>query len=400
MVRGFALFGVLLVNMYNFGASWPIWTGEVDRLAFAAKRFLFETKSWRLFSFLFGLGFSFQLLTARRQQLPFFARYLRRIIGLFCIGAVHTLLYDGDILKLYAELGLVLILFVRVPPRVMLTVALVLLSIFPVGGLVQGLWGQPEPDVTPEVIDIDEWLERREQTQHPYAVGSIWDVMAFNASAIWQAPLDNPISPESNISFFAMFLLGLYAGVRRIFQDIEHHLRLVRSVCAWGLGVGLVGMVIERVVSAGWDYDVFGPHGRDPLLEFVGDSAFVYGSTALSLGYAATIVLMARSPRWRSMVTPFAPVGKMALTVYLTQSLIFTTIFYGYGLGLGLWTGPVAVTSLAVAIFAGQIVLCRWWLRRHRFGPAEWAWRTATYLQLPRMKFVQESPVPRDGNAG
>lgn len=397
MVRGFALFGVLLVNMYNFGASAPVWTGELDRFALGAKRFFFETKSWRLFSFLFGLGFSFQLLSARRKQQPFVARYLRRIIGLFIIGAIHTLLYDGDILKLYAELGLLLTLFVRVPPRALLVLAVGLLGIFPVGAFVQGASGEAEANAEPEVVDIREWRERREQSQHPYAAGSLWDVMAFNAQAILRSPLDDPVSPESNVSFFAMFLLGLYAGVRGIFRDLNRHARLVRAVSIWGLGIGLIGMLMERVLSVGWHYDVFGPHSTRPHLELVGDLAFAYGSTALSLGYAATIVSMSRARRWRSVVAPLAPVGRLALTVYLTQTLLFTTIFYGYGLGLASWTGPAAVSGLAVVIFSAQVLVCGWWLGRYRFGPAEWAWRALTYLQLPQMKLC---PSPPEAGAG
>ena len=121
-------------------------------------------------------------------------------------------------------------------------------------------------------------------------------------------------------------------------------------------------------------------------LEFVGDLAFTYGSTALSLGYAATIVLMSQGRRWRTIVAPLAPAGRMALTVYLTQTLVFTTIFYGYALDLARWTGAAAVSGLAAAIFSAQILACGWWLRRYRFGPAEWGWRAMTYLHLPQMR--------------
>jgi uncharacterized protein len=156
-------------------------------------------------------------------------------------------------------------------------------------------------------------------------------------------------------------------------------------------------MVTERILWVGWNYDVFGPHGGRPLLEFVVNLAFTYGSTALSLGYAATIVLMSRDRRWRSIVAPLAPVGRMALTAYLTQTLVFTTIFYGYALGLASWMGPAAVSGLAVVIFSAQILACGWWLRRYRFGPAEWAWRAMTYLQLPPMR---ARPSSIEGGAG
>ena len=111
MVRGFALFGVLLVNMFNFGAYSPIWTDASDRAAFSVMRFFFETKSWRLFSLLFGLGFSLQLLRAHSRGSGFVPVYLRRLGALFLIGMGHALLFPADVLVVYAELGLVLLVF-------------------------------------------------------------------------------------------------------------------------------------------------------------------------------------------------------------------------------------------------------------------------------------------------
>jgi uncharacterized protein len=76
-----------------------------------------------------------------------------------------------------------------------------------------------------------------------------------------------------------------------------------------------------------------------------------------------------------------AAVGRLALTVYLTQTLVFTTLFYGYGFGQVFRSGPVAVTAWAVLIFGAQIVACRWWSERFRFGPLEWIWRSLTYMK-------------------
>ena len=111
MVRGFVLFGVLLVNMFNFGAYSIIWNEPVDEFAFSVMRFFFETKSWRLFAFLFGFGFALQMIRAEERGATFAPVYLRRLIILFAIGAGHAMIYRGDILMQYAELGLLLVLF-------------------------------------------------------------------------------------------------------------------------------------------------------------------------------------------------------------------------------------------------------------------------------------------------
>ncbi len=115
--------------------------------------------------------------------------------------------------------------------------------------------------------------------------------------------------------------------------------------------------------------------------QFTGDILFAFGITALALGYAATIVLAAQTPSGRAALTPLAGVGRLALTVYLTQTLMFTTLFYGYGFGQAFRLGPAAVTAWAVVIFCVQLVACQWWLKRFRFGPVEWMWRSLTYLK-------------------
>ncbi len=392
MLRGFALFGVLLVNMYNFGATDPIYTGLADRVSFSVMRAFLETKSWRLFSFLFGLGFSLQWLRAEARGQPRVLRYLRRLVVLFLIGAAHALFYDGDILMLYAEFGLVLMVFWRVPPRLLLGIAVALLAIFPVGRAIQAYsvsQAPPVAEVEPTPAQREAKREARRRT-HPYAVGSLVDVMRFNAQAVPPNPItESPFGPESQVAFLAMFLLGLYAGRRRIFGDLEANLPLVRSVFRWGFTLGLLGMAIERGLAFGWDYRIFGEARGSVPLELIGGIAFGYGSTALSMGYAGAIVLATRHPRMRRLVEPLGPVGRMALTVYLTQSLAFTTLFYGYGFGGVGRLGPFAVTVAALLIFAVQVAGCVWWVRRYRFGPVEWLWRGLTYLRLPKMRLSE-----------
>jgi len=384
MVRGFALFGVLLVNMYNFGASSLDWTAPIDELAFSIKRFFFETKSWRLFSFLFGFGFALQMLRAEQRGASFLPFYLRRLAVLFVIGMAHALLYDGDILMYYAELGLILVLFRKVPPNVLLVVSAILIMAFPVERAVTSLIEGPQDISSPEVRleEARKRLEERRQS-HPYSVGSISDVMAENAQAIPANVLTDLRGPESVLAIFPMFLLGLYAGRRRIFHDVEAHHVLIRRVFVWGLSIGLLGMSGERILHLTVGYSVFSSVQEATVLQqFIGDIFFAFGSTALCLGYAAAITLAVQHDGWNRIVSPFGAVGRLALTTYLVQTLMFTTLFYGYGFGQVFRIGPAAVTAYALLFFSIQIVACAWWLRHFRFGPMEWLWRTITYLRV------------------
>ena len=394
MVRGFALFGVLLVNMFNFGAYSIIWNEPSDELAFSVMRFVFETKSWRMFSFLFGLGFALQLLGAEERGSKFAPIYLRRLIVLFVIGATHALIYDGDILMLFAELGLVLVLFRKVPLKLLLVLSVILLAVFPIGRLTTSLL---EPTQAALTADYSARLEEataqigEDRQTHVYAVGSMREVMADNASL--ENPFAGLLGPESSLARFAMFLLGLYVGRRRIFHDIPKHIQFIRRAFWWGLPIGLVCMGAERILNTTTGYEVFGEQQATLLPQLIGDVLFVYGSTILAFGYAAGITLLAQHHRGKRLLAPLGAAGRLALTVYLSSSIMFGALFYGFAFGNVFWLGPAAVTGYAVLFFVLQIAFCAWWTNRFRFGPMEWLWRTLTYLKFQPMKLQEQSDV-------
>jgi uncharacterized protein len=393
MVRGFALFGVLLVNMYNFGADSVAWNSRADQLAFAFMRVFCQSKSWTLFSILFGFGFAVQLQRAEARGFRVLPVYLRRLAVLFALGAAHALLFDGDILMLYAELGLGLLLVRRLSTRGLLVLAVALMLAFPVTRLASG----PGPGQTEETEEVQSVAEARAELEEAqltdvYATGSLTDVAADNASAIPADPLEDVASPESGLAVFAMFLLGFSIGRSGALRDIPGNATRIARVRAWGLGLGLAAMVAERVLATTAGYALFRPQQAGLAAQLAGDLVFAFGTTALAFGYAATLVLAAQTPRGRAALAPLAGVGRLALTVYLTQTLMFTTLFYGYGFGQVFRLGPVGVTAWTVMIFGVQVVACQWWSRRFRFGPMEWMWRSLTYLEWQPLRLRNEPP--------
>ena len=386
IVRGFALFGVLLVNMYGFGADSIAWNSATDQLAYSTMHIFFESKSWTLFSLLFGFGFALQLERAHARGLRAIPAYLRRLAALFVLGVAHALLYDGDILMLYAELGLVLLLVRRLPARTLVLVAVALLLVFPLAHFASNehLDGPNDPESARAEL-------AQAQRSHVYAVGTLAEIAADNAIYIPANPLDDPTASESGFAVFAMLLLGLCIGRSGILRDIPGNTAAIAGVRAWGLGLGLGAMAVEQVLSATAGYEAFRAPHAEPAVQLAGDLLFAFGTTALALGYAAALVLAAQTPRGRAILAPLAAVGRLALTVYLTQTLLFTTLFYGYGFGQAFRLGPVAVTCWAIAFFAIQVVACRWWSARFRFGPVEWLWRSLTYLQWQPLRLSSPS---------
>jgi uncharacterized protein len=377
MVRGFALFAVLLENMYGFGADSIAWSSATDTQAFGVMQVFVESKSWTLFSILFGFGFALQLERAHATGFRMLPTYLRRLAVLFGLGAAHALLYDGDILMLFAELGLGLLLVRRLRTRRLLALAAALLLVFP---LVRLASAHERPTGSEGIEEARAELEEAQRSD-VYAIGSLAEVAADNSSAIPADPLEDVATPESGLAVFAMFLLGFSVGRSGFARDIPGHAAALARVRAWGLGIGLGAMAAKQVLVATAGYAVFREQRAGPGVELAGDLLFAFGTTALALGYAAALILTARTRPGRAVLAPLAHVGRLSLTVYLMQTLMFTTLFYGYGFGQAFRLGPAAVTGWAVAFFSVQVVACQWWSRHFRFGPMEWLWRSLTYLR-------------------
>jgi len=375
IVRGFALFGVLLVNMYNFGATFPVWTGLSDKVALSVTQIFFEYKSFRLFSFLFGFGIALQLAKSNSAGKTDFLFYLRRMAVLFIIGVANCLLYDGDVLMLYAEFGVVLLLFRKFPMKVLLLGWLVLNLHFPITRAINSISQEPS-----EMLNSEERIEQSQneikelQQSHPYSVGSIGEVMAYNAKAIPPNPLDNS-------SFLGMCLLGMYVARKRYFQNAVKHRIFIIRVFIFGLVLGLLAMAFVQFLAFNVGYSSEGTSSATLFQKLLGDLCMVFGSTLLSLGYAAGLILLNQSTHFKRYIAPLAAVGRFALTTYLFQTIMFSTLFYGYGFDQGLRMGPFTVTIYAILIFTIQVVACNWWARYFRFGPVEWLWRSASYMR-------------------
>jgi uncharacterized protein len=379
-LRGFALFGVLLVNMYNFGAYMPEWTGFIDRLFDTLMHSVFETKSWRLFSLLFGFGFALQLKRAMSRAAGSLWFYYRRLLILFVFGMAHALFYDGDILMEYAVLGLILVAFRNAHPRLLLVLAIVLLAVFPVANLIHT---NSSADLAVQQEYAQSLAELR--TGHPY-MGSLMGVFRENAAAIPPRIWSNLNGPESSLALFSMFLLGLLVAKGWILQEVTPHLPLIRRMLTWGIGIGGVSALVEWLLGQWFGYAVFTGNQASKGVQFLGDVLFAYGSTALALGYGAGIVLLAQRPEWQPVISSLQNMGRMALTVYLSGTAMFTLLFYGYGLGQLYLMGPAATTLFAVFFFALQLLFSTWWMGRFRFGPAEWLWRSLTYLKFQPLR--------------
>lgn len=405
VIRGYAIWGVLLINMMNFGAlQVDLWTDPTNHFTYWAQRFFFEEKSWRLFSFMFGLGFAIQMIRADDRGVRFASVYTRRLAVLFGIGMLHSFVY-GSILVPYAVLGFVLMFFRKASPKTLLIWVVVLLMFWPVDQHVTRVWNRshpPDPELTTEtrqrnaaenVADTD----LRQAELRARANGTVLEFLAAGRrTVIGEASAflkwDSYRGPESLVGFFAMFLLGLYVGRKRIFEHLDRHRRFVRRVLWWGLGLGLAASLSDWIirdfvcqVDAIWK-EAACLSELHPGVTFGRAVVWSFGASAFAFFYAALIAVLFERPRWRQILAPLGAVGRTALTNYVLQTILFSLVFAGFGFGQRHRLGSAPVFAIAALIYAIELPLSVWWLKRFQFGPLEWLWRTLTYMQFQPMR--------------
>jgi uncharacterized protein len=402
MLRGFAIFGILVVNTFYFFNPWyaPQLTeasSAADEVAHFVIYFLFVSKFYTLFSFLFGLGMFIQMSRAEAKGAPFVPTYLRRLLILAIFGMAHgVLLWTGDILFIYAVTGLILLwLFRKRSSRTLLVWAVILIAI-PVlfigvsAGAIEFARMAPPESGAYEAVEAsfaESAAQFEADTAEDYVIYGSGSFLEITAER-WRdfTSILMVVGWFMLPSVLAMFLIGLRAGKRGWFTHQEEHRATFRRLLMWALPLGLV--MNFYVASTGFSQNLLGMEvfGWETALQV---AALNIGSVLLSMSYVAGIVLFSQTERGQRILTPLAPVGRMALSNYLMHSIVMTTLAYGYGFGLFGQVGLAVGFGLAVILYAVQIPLSRWWLNRFRFGPFEWIWRTLTYAQIQPMQSKQ-----------
>lgn len=375
-LRGFALFGILMVNItylasayHGTGVEDPSFDGPLSEAVRWFVTVFFETKFFLLFSFLFGYSFTLQIDSAERRGVRFAPRFLRRLSGLFVIGVLHAIvLFPGDILTLYAVLGVILLMLRKISPRVairiagtLLVVAAVVYALIAVAIAQAGGDGVMPPSTAIAAAEATEALRGGPGSvigAHLQELPGVIFVVLF-----FQAP-----------SALAAFLLGLAAGRRRALVDIGARQSMLRRLQWIGFTVGPLGGMVYA------DATLNHPESAYHLLAMGVD---VLTAPLLAAAYAATVIRLVHGSPAGFVAAVLAPAGRMSLTNYLGQSLVCALLFTGLGAGLIGRIAPPGVALIAVAVFALQTVASRWWMRRHAYGPLEWLLRAWTTLSKP-----------------
>lgn len=384
-LRGAALFGVFLVNMTWFAgvdnsvtaeqlAALP--TARIDRLADDAVGLLVYAKFIGIFAFLFGVSFSMQMSRLQERTAKATRLYSRRLVGLLAIGLVHWLgVWTGEILHAYALAGFLLTLVFRWRTGVLLAIGLPMAILArPLLGRLDMLLRGGTDLMGPQSSPL--FAERLDVFLH----GSYIDVIG---TQLRQDTLPYIASGALIAAIFhalGRFMVGVAVARGRYLEEPQKHVRGLWVVAVCGMLGGFVAQhdwaLVAWLKSSGWVTNV-------ALSQLTGHICNSLGVVSMTAGYVASFVLIWQVPALQRVLARLVPIGQMALTNYLLQTVCNYLVFFGFGLGLMGRVGVAGCVLLSIALFLGQVALSQLWMRQFRYGPVEWIWRWWMYRKRP-----------------
>jgi uncharacterized protein len=363
VLRGLALFGVITIHVvFEFRVSiieqfLPPTGTPIDRALKDVLTAAIELKAFAVFSFLFGVGLAIQFdrLANNPRRL---ALLVRRLTVLLMLGAVHLfLIWNGDILVEYSIAGLIALPFLFGPRWLALLAATASLVLFIAMPLL------------PPVVQFPSQLWIRGhimEAARVYGHGSFLEILAFQIRELPAIfPLHVLIFPRT----IGLFLFGTLAWRSGILLRPSDNRNLLIGLAIGGALFGAtLAVAAQGRALFGW-----------PSLGRAHEVIERLSGLLLALGYAATVIALVSVPTGKRMLAWAAPVGRMAFTNYFCQSLIFGWIFFGYGFGLFGRVSVATALAIGVVVCVAQVGISAWWLRRYRYGPIEWLWRSLMY---------------------
>lgn len=372
-LRGFAVMAIMLLhniehfNFYDFPTPASEFMQAMDKGVWDTLFFLFAGKAYAIFSLLFGFSFFIQYNNQTRKGKDFRLRFLWRLFLLFLIGCFNGAFFPGDILVLYSIIGIVLIFVCKWSDRAVL-IAAIILMLQPLE-LGKFFYAMCNPEY---VAPVGVW---REYNQRMYPFLSQPDFWAMVKSNLWDGQLFSLLWAWGYGRFFqtaSLFLIGMLIGRKHLFANLSEHrvfwkrTLLIGAVCfvpLYFLTNALPGLFSNK--------DMFTP--LNTVVSSFRNFSFMCVLVAL-------FVFLWQQVSPHKVLNVLVPYGKMSLTNYLTQSIIGSFVYFGYGLSLYDDLCTTASFGVGILLFIVQLAFCHWWLKKYKQGPFEGAWRKATWI--------------------
>lgn len=378
-LRGIALFAIVILhcfehyNLYYIPEEYPQWLTFLDKGIWDTTWFLMAGKAFSTFSLLFGLSFYIQFSNAEKRGIPFKGRFVWRMFLLFLFSQLHSLFYNGDILLLYAVMGVFLVSVSHLSTKTILIIASFMI-IQPIE------WIRVFCSLCniPFIEYGDNWMKFGALAKPVMESGSFMEVVRSNITHgqlygnLWQ------IENGRIFQIGGLFLFGMISGRLSLFNDKKESIVLWKNISIWS-AILFIPMNILRMIYQ----EIF--NGNKEILMPL-DIAIPSICNFLFMAFlvGVFVILWYDKGNGYKFQRIFIPFGRMSLTNYITQSVIGVTLFYGFGLGLYKYTGATACLLIAIVIFSVLLIFSRVWLSNHRQGPLEWIWKKLTWIGSDR----------------
>ena len=379
ILRGFALLGIIFMNMGFFSGYVfmpfddleQITDFQLDEKLYSFLDVIVTGKFYTLFSLLFAVGFYIQYEKNKEDSINFLKTYRRRLFFLLLIGFLHSLIWFGDILLVYSIFGFILILFRNVKSKnlilwsifFLLFPLLIDLCLLPFSEALSSA----SPEKTAALAHVQYPDMTVEAVISTFQNGSIVDLFFLNIhNLVWKYL--GYIPSGGYFKFLGIFLLGYYFASIELFTKKSKSSLLITSLI-----VGLLATFLAKIIG-GSSY-MFPSTPLNMLYKFL----VLAGQIFLCIFYITSISKIVQTSIGKKAFGYLIPVGRMALSNYLFQTIIMIIIFYNLGFNLIGKIGLLHTSGIAILILVSQIILSHIWLRHFKFGPLEWIWRSLTY---------------------
>lgn len=399
VLRGFAILGIFIANLNAFtfyflhtNETGPFLLPEADRTMEFLHHMFIEGKFYSIFSLLFGWGLALQFKRGDAKGLNVLPTVKRRLVIMLLLGAMHLLLWPGDIVFFYALLGFILLPLRKLSNKTLLItgISLTLIPIAIYAAKMHWQWlnapaffllgtGQEMDTALTGIQSQDELLGFAK-------TASLWDMFKSNIPGFFYR-YAYLLFVSRIPKVLGMFCIGYVLGRSDFYARIQQYKKVIYWISGTGLLIGLPANYLLAHYMSNFMDDYFALEVRG-LYQTI---AYALGVMPLALAYVAMLMLAFQTSAGKKIMRVFAPVGKMAFTNYIMHTIIGSIVFLNAGLGYLGQVGPVYYTIFGVVVFIGQIILSTVWLHYFNYGPFEWVWRSATYKKLQPMKRTNPS---------
>lgn len=374
IIRGFALFGVLVANLTGFvnfalpaSQAELLVTTRADKLTDHFVSFFIDGKFITIFSMLFGYGFGVLMERVEQRVANANSFFVRRMLILLAFSFIHLAIWWGEILNVYAMAGLLMLLFRRVKTKNLLWLGLILLFI--AAPCMQALKIFLLPPVAARQDALLTYYE------NCMLSGNVWNIVKGNYTMTAFFFVERWSQYRDVAEALGKFLLGYYVFRSAYLTQVPLNISLAKKVFNIALVVALFYLTKKIVM------ELFDVKGEGHLFAIGDYWTSSIGVLSLSLVYCTAIIRLYHKKPALKIFKGVAFVGMMSLSNYLTQTLFYTVVFYGFGFAMIGKLHLQWVVPIAVCLFTLQIFISLWWMKRFRFGPAEWIWRMLSYRQ-------------------